>query len=249
MAQLPEYFASTGWKNPSDVYDGPFQFGFRTDKNYFEFLQDQPKYQNAFNTVMTLAHRRRGRNWFDFFPVEEKLQVEDAERPVLVDVGGSQGGDIRAFHARFPDLPGRLVLQDLPEVVNAAGDLPAAIERQGYDFFQEQPVKHAKAYFLRTILHDWPDKQALQILQRVKEAMGPDSLLLLNETVLPESQVPLASAQADFMMMCTFASLERTEKQFESLLDRAGFELARTWTAGGQADLVEQATLLEARVK
>jgi len=91
-------------------------------------------------------------------------------------------------------------------------------------------VKGARAYYLRTVLHDWPDKQVLQILARVREAMTSDSLLLINEMILPESNVALSSATADLMMMVSFASLERTQQQFETLLDKAGLQLVKVWT-------------------
>ena len=253
LSKLPDYFEQKGWKNPDNVYDGPFQFAMGTKQHYFDFLASKPYYQQAFNTVMSISHRRRGQNWFDFFPVEEKLRVQNASDPLLVDVGGSQGGDMIAFKDKYPNLPGRLILQDLPIVIEAAENIPTGIEAQGYDFFNEQPVKGAKAYYLRTVLHDWPDKQALQILVRVREAMASDSLLLINETMLPELNAALSSAQADLTMMVSFASLERTQKQFESLLNEAGFELIKIWRPEGfeasSAALAEQATLLEARLK
>ncbi|GAB7355456.1 hypothetical protein MBLNU459_g5959t1 [Dothideomycetes sp. NU459] len=141
------------------------------------------------------------------------------------------------FHEAFPTLT----------------DLPSEIKAMGYNFFDEQPVKGARAYFLRTVLHDWPDKQALQILSKVREAMNAESLLLINETILPEREVALSSAQADLTMMVSFASLERTRKQFAALLDEAGFELMHVWTPSGlegsSAALAEQAILIEAKLK
>ncbi|KAM0809000.1 putative S-adenosyl-L-methionine-dependent methyltransferase [Seiridium cardinale] len=253
LAQLPEYFGEKGWKNPGDVYDGPFQFAMHTKEHYFDFLAKTPYYQKAFNEVMTLAYRRKGNNWFTFYPVAEKLQVKDDSEVLLVDVGGSQGGDIIAFHEAHPEQAGRLVLQDLPGVIANCQGLPAKVEATGYDFFQEQPVKGAKAYFLRTVLHDWPDKQALEILARLREAMSPESLLLINETIVPDSNVPLSAVQADFTMMVSFASHERTLRQFEELLDLAGFKLLRLWkpegSEAGSSNIAEQAGLLEAKLK
>ncbi|KAH8744648.1 S-adenosyl-L-methionine-dependent methyltransferase [Hyaloscypha finlandica] len=253
ISKLPEYFEKKGWKNPDDVYNGPFQYAMGTDRHYFDFLASKPYYQQAFNTVMTLSHRRRGQNWFDFFPVGDKLRVQNPTDVALVDVGGSQGADLIAFKEKHPDMPGRLILQDLPIVIAEAKNIPEGIEAHGYDFFNEQPVKGAKAYYLRTVLHDWPDKQARQILTRVREAMAPDSILLINETMLPESNVALSSAQADLTMMVSFASLERTKEQFAALLNDSGFELVKVWMPEGfeesSARLAEQATLLEARLK
>lgn len=256
LSQLPAYFQEKGWQNPNNVLDGPFQYATGTKSHYFDFLAGEPYYQQAFNTVMTISHRRQGQNWFDFFPVDEKLGgVANEPDVVLVDVGGSQGGDIIAFQKKFPQVQGRLVLQDLPIVIDAIkeGELPAGIEAQGYDFFEEQPVKGARAYYLRTVLHDWPDEQARQILSRVREAMVPESLLLINETLLPESNIALSSAQADLTMMVSFASLERTQAHFERLLNEAGFDLVKVWMPQGftasSAELASQATLLEARLK
>jgi hypothetical protein len=224
-----------------------------TKHHYFDFLAENPKLQRAFNTVMTISHRRRGQQWFNFFPVESKLRVDSPSDPLLVDIGGSQGADMIAFKEKYPGITGRLILQDLPIVIEQAKNIPSGIEAMGYDFFTPQPIKGAKAYYLRTVLHDWPDKQALQILARVREVMGPESLLLINETILPESNVALSSAQADLTMMVSFASLERTLKQFEALLNEAGFDLVRAWTPMGfesnSATLAEQATLLEAVLK
>ena len=71
--------------------------------------------------------------------------------------------------------------------------LPAGIEGFGHDFFQPHPaeLRGARAYYLRTVLHDWPDKQARFIVRNVKELMTRDSILLINENVLPEEGTSL----------------------------------------------------------
>jgi len=86
---------------------------------------------------MAILHRRRGQNWFTFFPVEERLRAESPSDPLLVDVSGSQGGDIISFQTAYPKLRGRLILQDLPIVIEGAKNIPPGIEAQGYDSFQE----------------------------------------------------------------------------------------------------------------
>ena len=45
---------------------------------------------------MGLNRQIEGVQWFDFYPVEEKLQVP-ADRVRLVDVGGGVGHDIARF--------------------------------------------------------------------------------------------------------------------------------------------------------
>lgn len=253
LSQLPEYLKNNGWRSPDDAHDGPFQYATGSKRHYFDFLATQPHYQQAFNTVMKMPERRRGQDWFDFFPVEEKLSVRQGSDSLLVDIGGNQGRDITEFNKRFPDLRGKLVLEDLPAVVCSGSNLPPNVQVQGYNFFDEQPVKGAKAYYLRTVLHDWPDKQARQILARIQEAMAPDSLLLINEVFLPESNVALSSSYTDWTMMAMFASLERTKGQFERLLDESGFKLVNVWMPNGlgenSAALANQPALLEAMLK
>lgn len=225
---LPEYFAEKGYEDPKDAFDGPWQFARQTDKHFFDWLSERSRVQNAFNVLMGISRMSRGQDWFEFYPVE-KLRG-NGSRPLLVDIGGGLGHDLVSFKAKTK-LSGKLILEDLPAVIEEAKDLPKDIEKVGHDFFQRQPdsVRGARAYYLRTVLHDWPDKQAGEILMNIREVMSTDSILLINENVLPASNVPLYNAQMDIAMMACFSSLDRTEKQFESLLDSAGFRLLQTW--------------------
>ena len=82
--------------------------------------------------------------WFDIYDVRTELASETTStgQALLVDVGGGKGHDIAQFAARFPDLPGDLVLQDLPQTFDsglvASSD---SVRIMGHDFFTEQPVK------------------------------------------------------------------------------------------------------------
>ncbi|MCJ1311746.1 hypothetical protein MMC25_005419 [Agyrium rufum] len=149
LAQLPEYFEKYGFKNPDDAFNGPFQYAI------------------AFNVVMGISRMNRGEEWFEFYLVQEKLQVQAASKPLLVDVGGGLGHDLVALRKNHPSLHGKLIVQDLPVVINEAKDLPQGIEAMAHNFFTTQPVKGAKAYYLRTVLHDWPNKQAREILGNI----------------------------------------------------------------------------------
>lgn len=242
-AKLFEYFETCGYKNPEDAFDAPFQFAFNTKQHFFDWLQTQPDAQNAFNSVMTFSQQVRGKDWFEIYPVAEKLN-NSSGRALLVDIGGGVGHDVIAFKKRFADLNGELVLQDLPQVIQSIdGALPDGIVAIGHNMFEPQPIHGAKAYYLRTVLHDWPDKQALDVLARIREAMAEDSVLLINEHTTPESlEVPVISASLDIQMMEIFSSLERTEEQWISLLRRAQFKVVKVWkidTVGTLTSLFE----------
>ena len=80
-------------------------------------------------------------NWMDFYPVERQLgdgSLQDRQAVMFVDIGGGMGHEAIAFLKRFPNLPGRVVLQDLPAVV-AQVDLDG-VEVMAHDFFEPQPL-------------------------------------------------------------------------------------------------------------
>ena len=218
----------------------------RTKLHYFEWLKAHPREQAAFNTVMGISRMNRGEEWFEFYPVEHKLRAA-GDKPLLIDIGGGLGHDLIALKSKFPNLSGRLIVQDLPIVIENVKDLPSGIEAMQHDFFTPQPVKGAKAYYLRTVLHDWPDKQVRKILENIRAAMSRDSILLINENVLPESNVPLYPAMLDLSMMAIFSSLDRTQTQFKELLDSAGFKLLQVWTPKNMVP--GSGTLFEATLK
>ncbi|RAL04867.1 S-adenosyl-L-methionine-dependent methyltransferase [Aspergillus ibericus CBS 121593] len=233
-AFLDEYLASHEYRNPEDAWNAPFQWAYQTQEHHFAWLQTHPEDQHAFNVVMGLNRQLDGAQWFDVYPVEDKLRVSP-HRVRLVDVGGGLGHDVARCKARFPDMPGKLVVEDLPAVIREIQTpLGEDVEAIACDMFAAQPVHGAKAYYLRTVLHDWPDQQALQVLGRIHEAMAEDSVLLVNENTLPEQAAPAGSVAVDILMMELYASLERTEKQWIDLLQRAHFTVVKVWRAESQ---------------
>ena len=78
---------------------------------------------------------------------------------------------------------------------------------------------------MKNIIHDHPDTKALEILQRVKEAMGPQSVLFIDEVVMPNTGASVMATQLDITMLAIFGALERTESDWYKLLGRAGFEV------------------------
>ena len=73
---------------------------------------------------------------------------------------------------------------------NAQTSLPAKynnrVEFMRHDFFKPQPVKGADAYFLRFILHDWPDRECVEILRNLVPALKDGAKILISDLVLPE---------------------------------------------------------------
>ena len=78
--------------------------------------------------------------WLDVYPFEELTKGVTPETPLFIDVGGGVGHQCLALKERFPDVQGRVVLQDRPEVIEHS--LPIeGVEKEPYDFWTPEPIK------------------------------------------------------------------------------------------------------------
>ena len=93
---------------------------------------------------MGISRVNRGDEWYEYYPVEENLSVASYE-PLLVDIGGKLGHDLMAFQQKFPHRPRKLVVQDLPVVIDDVKGLLSGIEAMKHGFFEPQPVRNAQA--------------------------------------------------------------------------------------------------------
>ncbi|KXH57984.1 hypothetical protein CSAL01_07434 [Colletotrichum salicis] len=232
-----EYSRKRGLKYPTDAKDTPMMYAYNTDKDMFAWQQDLG-YGTHFNHHMS-GYRQGRRPWMapGFFPIKERL-IEgantDADAPFLVDIGGSIGHDLAEFHSYYPKAPGKLILQDLPVVIGQIQELAPAITPMGHDFLTEQPVKGARAYYMHSCLHDWPDHVCETILKQIKAAMKPGySKLLINENVIPSTGTWWETSALDMVMLTLFCSKERTEGDWYHLLEKiAGLKIVKIWGGG-----------------
>ncbi|RDB30841.1 4-O-methyltransferase 1 [Hypsizygus marmoreus] len=110
--------------------------------------------------------------------------------PGSTDGGTGATGDVSGSDRGF-----KFIIQDRPVVVEMGEKawrakcpelLDSGIARfQVHDFFTVQPIKNAAVFFLRVILHDWPEAHARMILLKLREAATDDTKLVLADFVLP----------------------------------------------------------------
>ena len=154
LSQMPQYLQDNHWKNVNG-YPGPFQAAKNTKLTLWPWLCEHPDLLSHFAKFMG-GQRMMRIDWFSFLPVHDMFlnnAKTDPEAVLMVDVGGGEGHDIQKFHQAFPHAPGRLVLEDLPDVIGMINDLDPAVQRMPHDFFTEQPVtgKRFSACFPRAI--------------------------------------------------------------------------------------------------
>ncbi|KAI1843046.1 hypothetical protein JX265_005174 [Neoarthrinium moseri] len=246
FAQMPAYLRSTRFQNPGDPVQGPFQYAHKCG-HAFGWLLEHPDTFEAFHGYVHALRVHRP-SWFEMYPVQERLLdglKPEGDASALVDIGGGTGQILEDFHASVPHYTGRLVLQDLPEVIATASGLRVGkdprFELQTHDFFTEQPIKGARAYFMRSVLHDWPDDKCRIILKHLKDAMEPGySRILVSDCIVADERAAWQHLSLDIFMMALASSQERTAKEWHELVESCGLKITGFYNKGqGNEGLIE----------
>jgi len=164
----------------------------------------------------------------------------------LVDVGGGDGSLIIALLRANPKMKGGLF--DLPHVAEKAkkrladAGLAGRCEVIAGDAFVSVPVG-GDAYVLSRVMNGFNDKGALAILNNCYRAMTEKSKLLLIQRVLPVRAKHSSAVQAlvlsDFNMMVMNGGRERTEPEYRTLLEAAGFEVIKIIPTQSEMTVIE----------
>jgi demethylsterigmatocystin 6-O-methyltransferase len=220
---LPAYLKEQGYREITGSKKLPFHKVMNTDLEPFEWMKQDDEQMKALGHIMVLDSVN---SWASYYPVEQVVGTfEPAEdSALLVDIGGGFGKHSVAFKEKFPGVPGRVVVQDVPSTLAYAPQVEG-IEFHAHDFFLQQPIRGAKFYYLRHIMHDWADDDCIRILSSIVPAMGPDSRILIDEVVLLETKVPWLVAVSNLVMMASLGGIERTKEDWINLLARAGLKI------------------------
>ncbi|KAJ5177092.1 OmtB [Penicillium canariense] len=216
---LPETLKENQYNDSSGIL--AWHRGFNTRLDFFPWAKQHPDHLKWFQSLMSVP--REG-DWLDVFSVPSLAQSFATDQVLFVDVGGNLGHQSARLRSRYPDLPGRIIVQDLPETIQNA-PVVDGVELMAHNFFEPQPIIGAKVYYLRTVLHDWDDEKALVILGRLVPAMNAESLILIDDMAVPDTGAHWWSACLDLHMLAVLGAHERTESQWRELLVQAGLRL------------------------
>jgi SAM-dependent methyltransferase len=143
----------------------------------------------------------------------------------VVDVGGGTGALLAEILRVRPNVRGILV--DLPATVARSGELLRAagvaerVTTVGQSFFEPLPAG-ADLYLLKSVLSDWPDREAISILTRCSDAARPSGRVVLLSGVSPDASGGPSPA---LLMMVLVGGRERSLSEFREMARAAGLEV------------------------
>ncbi|KAK8093327.1 S-adenosyl-L-methionine-dependent methyltransferase [Apiospora hydei] len=219
-------------KKPRDSHMTAFKLGQHTEEDFYTWLETHPANQAAFHRFME-AQFASLPTWLDVFDFKTELGRDAAPTDIMfVDVGGGNGSQCAGLRKVWPDMPGKMILQDKPQVLEKVLRVEG-MEVMGHDFLTEQPVraKDARAYYFRQIMHNYDDEICIAILKAHVGAMGEHSVILIDDKVLPDEKPPAGSPGVEYTaalslaMKVMFDSMERREPHWRGLLHRAGLAI------------------------
>jgi len=148
----------------------------------------------------------------------------------IIDVGGGKGHLVCAILKNNPTAYG--IVYDLPYSEDHANDLISSNHLSSRckfikgDFFESVP-EDGDLYLLRVILHDWSDEEAIKILKNCRKVIAKNGKLMIIERVIMDDEYKASTCLCDINMLVALTGKERTEKEYEHLLNQAGFKLNR----------------------
>ncbi len=192
-------------------------------KSYFDHVATDPALAALFGRAMAVFARTLRAGLFE----EYRLPAGE----LIADLGSGDGTVLTEL-LRSDERPDRRgIVFDLPGVVESAHAVLTAagmserVEVVAGNFFIEVP--RADIYLLSWILHDWSDKEALEILRSVWNAAASSARLIVVEQAVPAGDEPHPSKHMDLVMLSLLGGRERTETEYRALLDAAGFTVER----------------------
>ncbi|KAL8705272.1 MAG: hypothetical protein Q9201_001603 [Fulgogasparrea decipioides] len=224
--------ATEKWPGSEEPNESGYSLSHNTNENPFDVIKTDPHRQRRFIDAMSYSHLHPS---YNVSHLVHNYPFDSLTKPTgsatIVDVGGSEGQAATAIARAYPDPNLRFVVQDQPATVSSLAthipdDLKSRIEGMPYDFFAPQPIKGAALYLYRWILHDWPDKYCVKILQALIPAMKKGAKVLINDVCVPQpGQLGIGADRAlrlmDISMKAFNNARERDPEVWKSLFEKA----------------------------
>jgi len=209
------------------------------DPNVPSRWSQDPEADSIFRAVMGTAPAE------DYAPIASAWDFSRAN--VVADLGGGGGALILAVLELHPHLRGMLV--DREDSVEAAKarfadeKVSSRCKLLAADMTRSIPAG-ADVYMLKHVLHGYRDAEAITILKNCRAVIPENGTLLVMEFILP----PLVSQadpnlegrlMSDLNMLAVTGGRERSEREWRTLLETAGFRLTGVYPVESHVGVLE----------
>jgi len=198
-------------------------------RGFWDYFKENPEQSRIFNEAMVAKAQAQ---------IPAVVSAYDfSQFGTIADIGGGRGHLLQAVLAANRSAKG--ILFDLPNVIqDAAGAASDRLKLHPGDFFKD-PLPAADAYIIMEVIHDWADKESLDIFKAIRRAAKPGVSLLVVEQLVPNVPGPHWSKMLDIHMLTLVGGLQRTREEYDALLSRAGFELVRVHPTRSDCSIME----------
>ncbi|NDL55835.1 methyltransferase [Phytoactinopolyspora mesophila] len=205
----------------SSVRTGGAAYAEMHGRSFYDDLEADPELHRSFDELMS-------QDSVDYGSMVDHLDWSGVRH--VVDVGGGQGELLVYLLARHPHLRGSLF-----ELAGTAEQAPALLATNGVSdrcevvtgsFFDEVRPSGADTYLLASVLHNWNDSDATEILRRTAQAAGPGGRIVVFEGCVDDTTDQSWATHLDLKMLVLLGGRERTAEEFQDLARDAGLSVA-----------------------
>lgn len=206
------------------VKTGEPAFDHLYEKGFFDFYNQNPEFAKTSSQSKTSMVARASASLVGNYDFSSIGKVVD------IGVAGGYGSTLVSLLKANPTMKGVLfdfppVIEGAKPVIEAAG-LTDRCELIAGNCVESVP-SGGDAYILMFVIHNWDDERAVKILKNCHQAMAEDGRVLLIEMIMPSGNDPFVGKVVDLeSLLLTPGGYERTEAQYRSLLEAAGFKVA-----------------------
>jgi len=224
------------------VMTGEPAFAHLFGTDVWKYRKQFPELDEGFNKAFRENSSRIAREFTDAYDCSSVRTI--------ADIGGAYGALLAAILKNSPSLTG--ILFDQPHVAAKAtahlteSGVSERCRVVGGDFFNHVP-DGADCYILKSVIHDWNDREAGLILRNCRQVLKPDGKVLLIERILPARvEQARGTIMLDLRMLIATGGRERSEGEFQSILKAAGLALTRVSPLRSGFNIIEGMPAVEA---
>ncbi|KAJ5860682.1 uncharacterized protein N7529_007992 [Penicillium soppii] len=226
-AFLMKKLQDTGFAYPFADADGPLQYAYQlmgqpdlASKHTYSIMEKQGR-MDSFNHFMVGKFLK-----FGTFPERVKSMGYDLDSALagsdsvaMVDIGGGRGELLLEVQADYPQLETKeLIVQEFNADIDSVPGV--TLMEWNYKESSEQPIQGARVYSLQHILHNLPDLDAVELLQKISRAMAPGSRVLIIEYAKNLTYTSLHAS-----MIALYGGRERSATEWRQIAGLTGLEV------------------------